>query len=98
MKGLNGHPATMPEFYSLSDGDWIQKQLEILPHAARQKVILRYAAVYQAAWEEEPVSFRKENKARHEANTRLRLFVRNHGKALQGYTAEPPLVGTPAIS
>nr|WP_270094547.1 hypothetical protein [Leclercia adecarboxylata] len=66
--------------------------------SARQKAIQRYAAVYQESYEAEPVSYRKENRARHEANTRLRLFVRNHCRALQGYTAEPPLAGTQARS
>ncbi|WP_336654463.1 hypothetical protein, partial [Leclercia adecarboxylata] len=62
--------------------------------AARQKAMQRYAAVYQESYDAEPVSYRKENRARHEANTRLRLFVRNHGRALQGYTTQPPLAGT----
>jgi len=84
----------MPIAYCLADEDWIQQQLLILTPAARQKAIQRYAAVYQESFEAEPVSYRKENRARHEANTRLRLFVRNHGRALQGYTAEPPLAGT----
>ncbi|WP_029591909.1 MULTISPECIES: hypothetical protein [Enterobacteriaceae] len=85
---------SMPQIYSQADAAWIQEQLQVLPTPIRQKAVARYVEVYQAAWEEEPVSFRKENKARHEANTRLRLFVRNHGRALQGYTAEPPLAGT----
>lgn len=88
----------MPSLYSEADRDWIQQQLLILTPAVRQKAIQRYAAVYQETFEAEPVSYRKENRARHEANTRLRLFVRNHGRALQGYTAEPPLAGTQARS
>ncbi len=48
---------------------------------ARQKAIKRYAVVYQEAFEAEPISYRKENRARYEANTRLRLFVRNQGRA-----------------
>ncbi|MFG0517315.1 hypothetical protein [Kluyvera intermedia] len=83
----------MPETHSQADSDWIKQQLLSLTPSARQKAIQRYAAVYQETFEAEPVSFRKENRARHEANTRLRLFVRNHGRALQGYTAEPPLAG-----
>ncbi|WP_237391424.1 hypothetical protein [Dryocola clanedunensis] len=83
----------MPESFSHTDGEWIQEQLLSLTPAARQKAVARYAAVYLETFESEPVSFRKENRARHEANVRLRLFVRNHGRALQGYTAEPPLAG-----
>lgn len=88
----------MPSAYSQGDSEWIQEQLQTLPTPIRPKAVARYAEVYQAAWEDEPVSFRKENKARHEANTRLRLFVRNHGRALQGYTTEPPLAGTQVSS
>lgn len=83
----------MPSRYSQADATWIQQQLLSLTPAARQKAVVRYAEVYQEAFESEPVSFRKENRARHEANTRLRLFVRSHGRALQGYTTEPPLAG-----
>ncbi|MFB4893309.1 hypothetical protein ACE3K1_00925 [Enterobacter hormaechei subsp. hoffmannii] len=86
----------LPDNHSQTDSEWIKQQLLTLAPSARQKAIQRYAAVYQESYEAEPVSYRKENRARHEANTRLRLFVRNHGRALQGYTAEPPLAGTQA--
>ncbi|EAA9292516.1 hypothetical protein BHZ80_13225 [Salmonella enterica] len=88
----------MPEIYGQADKDWIIQQLARLTPDVRQKAALRYAAVYQEAFDAESVSYRKENRARHEANTRLRLFVRNHGRALQGYTAEPPLAGTQSRS
>ncbi|HBB6760852.1 TPA: hypothetical protein JD366_004798 [Citrobacter amalonaticus] len=88
----------LPEEHSQADADWIRQQLLSLTPAARQKAIQRYATVYQETFEAEPVSYRKENRARHEANTRLRLFVRNQGRALQGYTAEPPLAGTQSRS
>lgn len=84
----------LPETYSQADTEWIKQQLFSLTPTARQKALQRYAAVYQETFEADPVSYRKENRARHEANTRLRLFVRNQGRALQGYTAEPPLAGT----
>ncbi|WP_239042736.1 hypothetical protein [Citrobacter freundii] len=84
----------MPSTYSQADAAWINQQLLSLTPTAREKAIQRYATVYQETFEAEPVSYRKENRARHEANTRLRLFVRNPGRALQGYTAEPPLAGT----
>ncbi|MDE9716436.1 hypothetical protein [Citrobacter cronae] len=84
----------LPETYSQADAEWIKQQLFSLTPTARQKALQRYVTVYQETFEAEPVSYRKENRARHEANTRLRLFVRNQGRALQGYTAEPPLAGT----
>ena len=87
-------PVDMPVAFSQADADWIKQQLLSLTPTARQKAIQRYAVVYQETFEAEHVSYCKENRARHEANTRLRLFVRNQGRALQGYTAEPPLAGT----
>lgn len=88
----------LPSSHSPADAEGIKQQLLSLTPTARQRAIQRYAAVYQETFEAEPVSYRKENRARHEANTRLRLFVRNQGRALQGYTAEPPLAGSQSRS
>ncbi|HEI8433121.1 TPA: hypothetical protein SLF19_002208 [Enterobacter hormaechei] len=98
LQGMKRESDLLPSVYALADEEWIRQQLLCLTPAARQKAIQRYAAVYQESFEAEPVSYRKENRARHEANMRLRLFVRNHGRALQGYTAEPSLAGTPTRS
>lgn len=83
----------IPDSYSQADAEWIGLQLQLLTPAARQKAMLRYAEVYQETYDAEPVSFKKENRARHEANTRLRQFVRTLARPLQGYTDLPPLVG-----
>ena len=84
----------MPSVYSQADAAWIQQQLLSLPPSLRRKVALKYAEVYEITFDAEPVSFRRENRARHEANVRLRRFVETHGRAIQGYTAQPPLAGT----
>lgn len=84
----------MPDNHCQADAEWIKQQLLSLTPTARQKAMQRYAAVYQETFEAEPVSYRKENRARHEANVRLRRFVETHGRAIQGYTAQPPLAGT----
>lgn len=84
----------MPSLFCQADATWIQEQLMLLPLSLRRKIALKYSEVYEVEFNAEPVSYRQENRARHEANTRLRLFVRNHGRALQGYTAEPPLAET----
>ncbi|AHE69772.1 hypothetical protein M942_08485 [Enterobacter ludwigii] len=83
----------MPTRYSQADAAWIQAQLFQLPPSLRLKIALRYTEVFEAAFEAESVSFRQENQARHEANTRLRKFVREHGRAIQGYTTSAPLAG-----
>ncbi|WP_409026303.1 hypothetical protein [Klebsiella pneumoniae] len=69
----------LPSVYASADEEWIKQQLLSLTPAARQKAIQRYAAVYQESFEAEPVPYRKENRARHEANVRLRRFVDAHG-------------------
>ncbi|MFS9417616.1 hypothetical protein [Citrobacter sp. C411] len=84
----------MPSLYSQADAAWIQQQLLGLPPSLRRKVALKYAEVYEVTFDAEPVSYQKENRARHEANVRLRRFVETHGRAIQGYTAQPPLAGT----
>ncbi|WP_275146208.1 hypothetical protein [Citrobacter portucalensis] len=84
----------LPSVYSQADAAWIQQQLLSLPPSLRRKVALKYAEVYEITFDAEPVSFRRENRARHEANVRLRRFVETHGRAIQGYTAQPPLAGT----
>lgn len=84
----------LPSVYSQADAAWIQQQLLSLPPSLRRKVALKYAEVYEITFDAEPVSYRRENRARHEANVRLRRFVETHGRAIQGYTAQPPLAGT----
>ncbi|WP_247603812.1 hypothetical protein [Providencia rettgeri] len=50
---------------------------------------MAYSNVYQESWDVEPVPYKKDNVARHEANARLREFVRKYSKAMQGYTSAP---------
>ncbi|WP_081375716.1 hypothetical protein [Serratia fonticola] len=91
-RGPNKYAQTvMPAVYCPADAEWIQGQLENFTASARHRIVTLYADVYQAAWDEEPVSFRQENKARHEANTRLREFVTKHARSAAGLTEKPPL-------
>lgn len=87
------HLAAMPSVFSEADGEWIKGQLLKLSPMVRQKAVIRYADIYQLTMDEELVIYRKENRARHEANTRLRLFADKHARALQGYTENPPSIG-----
>lgn len=68
----------------------------LLSPSMRQKIAVKYAEVYQETWEIEPVSYRQENRARHEANTRLRLFVGRYHKVAMGLTEKPPLTSAQA--
>ncbi|MCP6242073.1 hypothetical protein NL433_23875 [Klebsiella pneumoniae] len=89
LHGMRPDHGLLPSVYASADEEWIKQQLLSLAPAARQKAIQRYAAVFQ-----ESFAYRKENRARHEANVRLRRFVDAHGRALQGYTTQPPLAGS----
>ncbi|WP_387467085.1 hypothetical protein [Photorhabdus sp. RM323S] len=80
---------TMPSHFYPDDGKWIQEMLLSLDPATRAKITVKYAEVYQATWDEEPVSYRKDNMARRAANIRLREFVRKYARASQGYTEKP---------
>jgi len=88
----SNHPKTiMPALYCQADEAWIQEQLLRFSPSARHRIVALYADVYQQAWDSEPVTFRQENRARHEANTRLRRFVTHHAQAAAGLTETPPL-------
>lgn len=81
----------MPKAYSPDDAKWIQEQLQRFTASARHKVVALYADVYQAAWDEEPVSYRQENAARRAANKRLRLHIAQYLRPSMGLTEKPPL-------
>lgn len=82
----------MPDSYFPDDGKWIQEMLLQLSPGARNRALVAYSVVYQERWEAEPVSYRKDNTARREANKRLREYVRKFNRAMQGYTADPQKV------
>ncbi|KGP45948.1 hypothetical protein LR61_00010 [Morganella morganii] len=82
----------MPDSYFPDDSKWIQEMLLQLSPGARNRALVAYSAVYQEQWEAEPVSYRKDNTARREANKRLREYVRKFNRAMQGYTADPQKV------
>ncbi|WP_307803527.1 hypothetical protein, partial [Rahnella sp. ChDrAdgB13] len=86
----------MPEVYCAADAEWIQEQMGLLSPSMRQKIAVKYSEVYLEAWDREQVSYRQENRARHEANTRLRLFVGRYHKAAMGLTEKPPLTSAQA--
>lgn len=82
----------MPEHYLTDDESWIQEQLLQLDPTTRVKIARKYAEAYLEAWDKEPVPFRKDNKARRNANTRLRVYVQKYARASRGYTLPPVAV------
>ncbi|EPG2238971.1 hypothetical protein [Providencia rettgeri] len=83
------HNIPMPKHYFPDDAKWIQEMLLQLSPSARNRALVAYSNVYQEFWDVEPVPYKKDNVARHEANARLREFVRKYSKAMQGYTSAP---------
>ncbi|PQQ22996.1 hypothetical protein [Photorhabdus hindustanensis] len=79
----------MPSNFFRDDEKWIREMLLQLDPSTRGKITVRYAEVYQAAWDEEPISYRKDNTARRHANIRLREFVRKYAAFSQGYVTTP---------
>ncbi|WP_086956490.1 hypothetical protein [Xenorhabdus innexi] len=82
----------MPSHFYPDDGVWIQEMLGRLRVSTRAKITAKYSEVYQAEWDNEPVSYRKDNAARRAANIRLREFVTKYERAAQGYTEKPKVV------
>lgn len=86
----------MPSVFVPEDATWIQGQIAKLSPSMRHKIALKYSEVYQETFDAEPVSFRQENRARHEANTRLRLFADRYHRAAMGLTEKPALASAHA--
>lgn len=81
----------MPEHHSNDDAKWIQEMLMKLPISARKSTAAKYSDVYEAAFNDESVSFKQENKARREANTRLRKYVAKYSSVVNCEVCEPPV-------
>ena len=58
------------------DSKWVTEQLKQLPTPMiRTKALMKYREVFKQAYDAEPLSHRKDGKARREANLRLRSYV-----------------------
>lgn len=82
----------MPERFYPDDEKWIREMLLHLDPATRGKISIKYSDVYDDEYEKEPVSYRKDNKARKMANKRLREFVRKYAAFSQGYVTDPEVL------
>lgn len=65
----------LPKIYNDIDKTWITQTLAKLEFNERQKAIIKYAKVYQEAYDKEEISYKKENAAGRTANTRLREYA-----------------------
>ena len=65
----------LPERCHEHDKKWIEEQLKKLPTIALHRAIEGYEKVFAESYDNEPIAYKKENKARRDANTRLREYV-----------------------
>lgn len=65
----------LPARYHKDDQKWIEEQLKKLPPFALDTAIKGYEKVFAESYDNEPIAYKKENKARRDANTRLREYV-----------------------
>ena len=65
----------LPKRYHPDDQKWIEEQLKKLPTIALHRAIEGYEKVFAESYDNEPITYKKENKARRDANTRLREYV-----------------------
>jgi hypothetical protein len=79
----------LPENYCQEDEVWIREMLLNLDASTRNKITFKYSQVYSESWENEPIIYKKENKARNSANTRLREFVRKYAEFSKGKVSNP---------
>jgi len=58
------------------DEKWVRDKINELPTIElKQKAWQCYQDKYKSAWDDEPLDYKKENKARHAANSALRIYV-----------------------
>lgn len=82
----------MPNKFYPDDEKWIREMLQCLDPATRGKIAIKYAEIYQEYWDLEPISYKQDNRARNQANTRLREFVRKYAAYSQGKVSTPELL------
>lgn len=82
----------LPETYCKDDEKWIIEMLSKLPQRVRKRVSVLYAEAFIAEYEKEPIAHKKENKARREANTRLREYVIRYTSVMNQAVSKPPIV------
>lgn len=65
----------LPVNHSERDSEWINNQLSQLNAQHKTQAVRAYSDCYIIAYNAEQTPYKKENKARREANIKLRVFV-----------------------
>ncbi|OTQ71865.1 hypothetical protein [Gilliamella sp. N-G2] len=82
----------LPDHYCRDDEKWIIEQMSKLPTKVRAKISALYSDVYVTAYNNESINHKKENRARREANTRLREYVERYTSVMNQAVSKPPIV------
>lgn len=82
----------LPKSHHELDVEFIQEQINMLEFNLRARVCDKYTEVFDETYENTPICYQKSNRARREANIRLRNFVSKYAKASLGETIRPPTV------
>lgn len=89
---MNTYGITLPDHYCRDDEKWIIEQMSKLPTKVRAKISALYSDVYVTAYNNESINHKKENRARREANTRLREYVKRYTSVISCKVSKPPTV------
>lgn len=83
---------TLPSVYNEIDKNWILETLRKLEFRERNIAVIKYAKVYQEAYELEPIGYKKENAAGRAANTRLRIYASKCIAKRSEHVTKPPVL------
>ena len=89
---MNTFGINLPANCSRDDEKWIIEQMSKLPTKVRAKISALYSDVYVTAYNNESINHKKENRARREANTRLREYVKRYTSVISCKVSKPPIV------
>lgn len=84
MYSKTGAVVQMPSVFCPEDASWIQEHLLEFSPKHQMQLAAKYSEAYQKAFDAEPVSYKQMNRARFEANSRLRRAVYLYGPAADG--------------
>jgi len=89
---MNMFGINLPANCCRDDEKWIIEQMSKLPTKVRAKISALYSDVYVTAYNNESINHKKENRARREANTRLREYVKRYTSVISCKVSKPPIV------
>ena len=66
----------LPKNHHIDDRKWLNENLGYLDEETRSKICNAYSRAFRDAEHQEPLDYKKSNKARFAANSRLRIFIK----------------------